>query len=283
MRRQKSIALIAALSVWMTACTTPEAVRQFTAAAKDSLAVLPPLFRDFTGSCIRTQLAERPLNEFEDAGPQAAAACKALTDQEPNLLAALKVLTAYFATLNQLSAEGIASYDKDIDQLAAAIQPAGGFGAPQVKAVKGLAKFLFNAAASGYQRKHLEKALKEADADVAIVTEALGKIVLLDYDRLLRLEQDAVRTRYREALAGDRNPSTVSQAMLQDHWRADLSVIDGKRRAAKDAAAMLDKIRDGHHKLAEQSGHWTTAEVFKTLTPYTGSIKDLTADFKTAF
>jgi hypothetical protein len=275
--------LVLALAVWMTACTTPEAVREFTAAAKDSTALFPPVVRDITSSCIRTQMAERPLTEIEDVGPQAMAACKPLSDQEPNLLAALKVLTAYFGALNQLAGDGVASYDKEIDQLAAGIQSAGSFSAPQVKAVKGLAKFLVDAAAGGYQRKHLGKALKEADADVAVVTDALGKIVQRDYDRLLRIEQDAVRTRYREALVADKNPSTVAQALLQDRWRADLATLDGKRRAAKDVVAMLEKIRDGHHKLAEQVDHWKTEEFFKALNPYTASIRDLATDCRAAF
>ena len=46
---------------------------------------------------------------------------------------------------------------------------------------------------------------------------------------------------------------------------------------------MLEKIRDGHHKLAEQVDHWTTAEFIKTLNPYTAGIRDLAADFRTAF
>src|SRR5438309_375157 len=133
MRRQRSLSLVLALTVWMTSCATPEAVRQFTATAKDSTALFPPVVRDITGSCIRTQMAERPLTEIADVGPQAMAACKPLADQEPNLLGALKVLTAYLTALNQLAGEGVASYDKEIDQFAAAIQSAGSFGAPQVK------------------------------------------------------------------------------------------------------------------------------------------------------
>uniref|UniRef100_Q01ZZ3 Lipoprotein n=1 Tax=Solibacter usitatus (strain Ellin6076) TaxID=234267 RepID=Q01ZZ3_SOLUE len=283
MRKQRSLSLVLALTVWMTSCTTPEAVRKFTAAAKDSTALFPPVARDITASCIRTQLAERPLTEIADVGTEAMAACKPLADQEPNLLGALKVLTAYFGALNELAAEGVASYDKEIDQLAASIQSAGALGAPEVQAVKGLAKFLFNAAASGYQRKHLGRALKDADADVAVLTRALGKIVGTDYDRLLRIEQDALRTRYREALVADKNPSTVAQALLQDRWRADLATLDGKRRAAKDVVAMLEKIREGHHKLAEQVDHWSTAEFVKTLNPYTANIRGLAADFRTAF
>ena len=44
------------------------AVRQFTATAKDSAALFPPEARDITASCIRTQLAERPLTEIADVG-----------------------------------------------------------------------------------------------------------------------------------------------------------------------------------------------------------------------
>ena len=148
-------------------------------------------------------------------------------------------------------------------------------------AIKGLAKFLFDAAASGYQRKKLGSAIKAADADITTLTDALGKIIGVDYDRLLRNEEDTDRTRYRDALRGDSNRTT--QLLLQERWRQDLATVTSKRRAAQDYVAILAKIRDGHRQLAAQVDHWNAQQLVQILRPYAGAIKDLVMDFRTAY
>src|ERR1043166_1779409 len=192
-----------------TGCTTPEAVREFTASATEAAAQFPPLVRDMTESCIRKQLADRPLNEIADVNQQVTDACKEFSDLEPNLMGALRVFTQYLNALNQLASDSAVSYDTEIDGFARKLQAATKFKEPEVKAIKGLAKFLFDAAASGYQRQKLGSAIKAADADVATLTAALGTIIGADYERVLRTEQESVRTRYREAVAADRNMGTL--------------------------------------------------------------------------
>jgi hypothetical protein len=150
-----------------------------------------------------------------------------------------------------------------------------------VTAIKGLAKFLFDAAASGYQRRKLGTAIKAADADIATLTDVLGKIIGMDYDRLLRNEEVSDRTRYRQALRGDNNQAT--QLLIQEHWRQDLATLSGKRRAAQDYVAILAKIREGHKQLAAQVDHWDAQQLIQILKPYTGAINELVTDFRTAY
>ena len=100
----------------------------------------------------------------------------------------------------------------------------------------------------------------------------------IDYDRLLRIEQDAAYL-LPEALAADKNPSTVAQA-LQERWRADPRRWKAARRqgCGGDAREVSRATITGR-----ACGPLTTPEFFKTLNPVTASIRDLTADFKTAF
>jgi hypothetical protein len=75
--------VIAAL---LTTCAAPTAVREFTAVAKEA-AGFPPLVKDISESCIRRQLAERPVDEIAEADDQARAACRNFSDLEPRLKA----------------------------------------------------------------------------------------------------------------------------------------------------------------------------------------------------
>src|SRR6185369_3421671 len=124
--------------------------------------------------------------------------CKEDFDLAPTLLGAMNVLGNYFNALGQLASNNVVSYDKEIDGFASHLQAAAGFPAPATKAVQGLAKFLANAIAGGYQRKKLAEALKAADLDVTALTNALGHIVGTEYVRDLANEEDSLKNRYRD-------------------------------------------------------------------------------------
>jgi hypothetical protein len=276
-----SIILVALLA--NLACVTPEAVRQFTAVAANASQQFSPLVSDLTASCVRKQLADRPLNEIADVSGETQKSCSEFSDLEPGLLGALNVLINYLNALNQLASNEVVSYDHQIDGFAAKVQAAGKFQDAQVTAVKGLAKFLFDAAASGYQRRKLGSAIMAADAHVAALTGALSTIVGDDYTRLLAVEEQSVIERFRQTIQADKTKNPAIQLLLQDRWREELETLAKKRRAARDFQQILVKIRDGHHQLASQVDHWTAKELYQTLSPYTASIQHLAGDFHSAF
>jgi hypothetical protein len=226
-----------------------------------------------TASCVRKQLADRPLDEIADARGEANKSCKEFSDLEPSILGALDVLINYLNALNQLACNEVVNYDTQIDSLAAKVQAAGSFGDGPTTAMKGLAKFLFDAAASGYQRKKLGSAIKAADPDVATLTNALSTILGEDYSRVLAVEQQSVLERFRQAIQDDKNKNPTTLLLLQDRWRENLETFENKRHATRDFQEILAKIRDGHHQLAAQVDRWTSREVHQALSPYTVSIR----------
>jgi hypothetical protein len=269
--------------VLSTACAPPNAVREFTAVAKDAATRFPPLVKDLAESCIRRQLASRPADEIADVDDEARAACKDLLEPEPHLLGTLNVLVNYLNTLNQLASGAVVSYDKQIDAFASSVQAAGSFQETQVMAVRGLAKFLADAAAGGYRRKKTIGTLQAADTDVAALCDGLNRIVGEDYPRVLRNEENALRSRYRDAIQADPTKSLATALILQDSWRRDLESLNQKRSAARDFQEILRKIRDGHKVLAAQANHWSAREVIQTIQPYTDSIQSLLADYRKVF
>lgn len=287
MRRMKPYQVgqlaILGISLILSGCTTPEAVRQFTALAADASARIPIVFRDLSASCVRKELADRPTEEIEDVGEKISATCKPFTEDETRLMGALEVLTGYMNALNQLASDEVVSYDKEIDGFASSVQSAGNFNENQVSAVKGLAKFLADAAASGYQRKKLVSSIKSADKDVTTLCKFLGDTIGIDYVRVLNVEQDSVRTRYKNAILADSAGARGSNVLIQDRWRHELQKFADKKRGAEDAQKLLSDISEAHRLLAAQADRWSAKELYKDLTPYSASIQALISDFQTAF
>jgi hypothetical protein len=266
----------------LASCATPDAVRQFVATACDATSRFSPFVKDIADSCVRRKLAERPVTEIEDAAGPATANCKEDFDLAADLLGSINVLASYFNALNHLAANEIVSYDKDIDGFAGKLQAAARFPAPATDAVKGLAKFLADGIAGGYQRKKLADALTAADPHVTALTNALGRIVGVEYVRDLDNEEDSLKNRYRDAMRSDQHSDAVA-LLVQRQWRHDLDTLIKRKAAAADYQKVLEKVRDGHKKLASRAAHWSAAELAKELGPYTASIQKLANSFQAAF
>jgi hypothetical protein len=277
-----SCAAVTALLLCFVSCTTPDAVRQFVTTARDATSKLAPLVNDIADSCVRRKLAEHPVTEIADPTEVAAALCKEDSDLAPEVLGAMDVLANYFNALNSLSSNQSVSYDKEIDGFAGKLQAAAKFSAPATDAVKGLAKFLADAAGSAYQRKKLVEALNQADSDVTTLTDALGRIVGVEYVRDLNNEEDTLKNRYRDAMRSNQHNDAVA-LLLQQGWMVDLATIRKRKSAAADYQKVLEKVRDGHKRLASNASRWSAAELAKELGPYTVSIQSLANSIQAAF
>lgn len=269
---------VSALLLGLASCATPDAVRQFVTAARDATSQFSPFVHDIADSCVRRKLAEQPVTKIEDTAGPTTASCKEDFDLVPDLLGSMNVLASYFNALNLLASNEAVSYDTEIDGFADKLQTAAKFPAPATDAVKGLAKFLADAIASGYQRKKLANALKAADPRVAALTNALGRIIGVEYVRDLDNEEDSLKNRYTDAMRSYQHNDAVA-LLLQLQWKRDLEKLQKRRAAAVDYQKVLEKVRDGHKELASRSNQWSAAELAKELGSYTASIRALVSSF----
>ena len=271
------VAVTVTLALLLTSCVLPDAIRQFVTAARDTTAQFAPFVQDIADSCERRKLAERPATEITTSDDALKAACKEDSDLAPALQGAMKVLTNYFNALNSLASDEVVTYDKEIDGVAGKLQTVAKFPGAATDAVKGLANFL----ASGYQKKKLAEAVKGADKDVATLTDALGRIIGVEYVRDLDNELDTLKNRYTDAMRTTKGDDAVA-LLLQRHWRADLATLQKKRAAAVDFQKALEKVRDGHHELTSQAGKSPAQDLVKQLGSYTASLRSLVKGFQDA-
>src|ERR1039458_5895317 len=272
---------LSALLLVLGSCATPDAVRQFVTTARDATVRFSPFVQDIADSCVRRKLAERPVTEIADTAGLATGACKEDFHLAPDLLGSMNVLAGYLNALNSLASNGTVSYDKEIDGFADKVQSTAKFPVPATDAVKGLAKFLVDAVASGYQRKKLVDALKKADPHVTALTDTLGHIIGVEYVRDLDNEADSLQNRYIDAMRSDQHNGAVA-LLLQRQWMRDLATLQQDRAAAIGYQKVLEKVRDGHKQLASRAGQWSASELAKELVPYTASIQTLVTNFQAA-
>lgn len=272
-----------AILLLATACTAPDDVRKFAALSAEATAQFPALANDLAGSCVRKQLADRPITEIEQTDDAARTACKEFFDLQPRLATALAVLTDYLNALHELASDRAVNFDAETGRAAQALQQTGVFGSAPADAVKSLAGFLAKAAGSRYQKRQLAEALKSTDADIDALTKALMTIVDQDYPRVLDNEQNALRERYRGFLVEDRTKNPVAILMVKDKWNTDLESLNRRRTAARDCREILRRIRDGHHALAEAAERKDEKAVAAATQPHLGPIRALLGNFQKAF
>jgi len=266
--------------LWLLpSCVTSDAVSKFAGESSQALGQGRSLFEDLKASCMRQQRAglEIPRDKngvFDLPAYKKAAAVKECRDfaaQQPGLLAALQVLTDYFAALSQLAATGTARAGKEA---AANPQAAGtsGLAGDAVKALSKLSTFLGQFAAAGYREKHLTQDVKARDQDIQIVTDALVEVVKEKYERQLKREQEALRDQGLSVLEASNTPAL--RALLRDRWLEKVDGLESRKEKAEAFAQALHMVRDGHKKLAE-APNLRAKDVAATLKQYTDELSAL--------
>ncbi|MFL6334103.1 MAG: hypothetical protein ACJ754_12390 [Pyrinomonadaceae bacterium] len=316
MRRGVALFLILATALSSSACADLSAIRKFTESAAEVGKRFPALAKDFNASCRRRityrevgQSLLDPIRLAAVAHPQKgspeeqqlAEACKEFgPEDEKRLIEANGILFSYLKVMGELAADDLISFDKDFDALGDSFTGGNIFNAPEVNAVKGLAKFLSKAFAEGYRRKQLKATLEEQNANVQTAAAQLSKIVARDYVEQLELERDQMRSSYKLSIAqykeymgrvaahtaasgGAEFQDPLPIIMVKGQWDNEENAIDQKIAAAQAYAKALDGVAKGHQKLYDSRNDLNSKAVLRTVLSYGSAINTSFEDFRKAF
>lgn len=269
--------------ILFTGCNTPVSVADFCSSANSSLTSGSVIWQDLQGSCLRDEAAAMPFTEFKPNKPQdPSAACNVYPPQVEGLQAATKVLADYFVAMNSLASFGTAQLGTSAGALAQTVATKASLQPNEVNAVQALATVVTHLVATGYQTKHLDADLKEADPQVKAITAALERVVNLNYLPLLNHEQADMSFRYQKFLADnpcpgrpDHNCHLETLIVLQDRWQGDLKSLAAKRQAAAAFVSALDTIAEGHAALAANADRLKAQQLPGLLAPYSDELKTL--------
>lgn len=317
MRRGIALFVILSIALSSSACADLSAIRKFTESAAEVGKRFPAIAKDINASC-RRRLTYRAVEQsLFDPGKLVAVAypgkdspeeqqliegCKAFgPEDEKRLIEANGILFNYLKVMGELAADDLISYDKDFDALGDSFTGANIFNAPEVNAVKGLAKFLTRAFAEGYRRKNLKTTLEEQNANVQTAAAILKSIVAEKYVLQLELERDQMRiyyqrsiARYKEYMGHVAAHTTASSGatklqdplpiiMVKGLWDHEENAIAQKIAAAKGYGKALDGVAKGHQKLYDSRNDLSSKAVLRTVLSYGSAIHTSFEDFRKTF
>jgi hypothetical protein len=173
----------------------------------------------------------------------------------------------YMQTLGALAGEGRYDFTPQIDTLGAGLA---GFssttlGQKQVGAYTGLARLLTRVVTSRYQKESVETMVREGDADVRILLEAMSGLTDI-YAAAHENEKKTVLGFFEVALPladrpQDRLLYTLARAHVQDK-ASEYRLIDKRIALARQGLA---KVAQGHQKLRENLATMSSSEMRHTL------------------
>jgi hypothetical protein len=310
-RTRTAIVLILALSVLHVACADLKEIGAFAATASAVGDGFPSLARDLHDSCMSQQryiVAQRqnfrvdqfgdlndPSNPLLDPGRKV---CKLFEDEQARLIKANATLVSYMRSMGDLAADDLTNFDKSIGAFGQALAGAQLFSEAESGAISKLAAFLARMATEGYRRKKLGEVIRETNADVGVLTAALGRIVTKNYVLQLENERLAMREYYRTLAAesvrfsrlavgkaqGDADVSNpVPLDDLKSKLEAKNAAINAKVAGAQAYARVLAAVATGHQQLNDHVNQLSTRAVLSAILAEAKTIQSLAADFLKAF
>jgi hypothetical protein len=237
-------------SLAFTACLPPSEVGRFAKSASEATAEFPPVAREMYASCVRFEgyKAQRITGWYDNESRLLQ--CASRDTAVAGVLAANKVLSAYFSALAELADDRIISADREIGGLAVIVKKSGLEDA-QVDAVAELTKYLTSTAIDTYRRGKIGDAVASQNGNVVLVTTGLRTIISRDYRQILNIEARAANDSYHAAVADNREREPLAAILVlkdRDERAAELR----KKTEAIDAyVRALDAVRAGHQKLYE--------------------------------
>jgi len=261
----------------LAGCVDLSEVGKFAALSETANASFPRLVADIQDSCDR-----RADYAPEDGRQEVFLHCKNLSTSKEGLLQSQQVLLNYMEALKNLSSDKTVTYGEKLDALPNALSKSG-LDDSQVKATTGLAKILIDAAVSGYRRKEVGKLVGQTNGDIQILTVALRKVIGEGYATELNLEEEAIKEFYRTNLKEHEKQEPLTALLVKRNWAEDLDGVQKRKNAAVAYGKVMESIGQGHQKLYESRGRWSTGELVKQLGPEISDIYKSTQEVHKAF
>ncbi|MGD0821922.1 MAG: hypothetical protein ABSA71_14390 [Desulfomonilia bacterium] len=264
------------LILFMSGCTSMEAVQKYASYSQSTIESVKPVAKDFYASCTRTN-SFKPLNSHSD--------CKTEQEASKAILTVSNVLDEYAVALGALAADELVSYDTDIDAMTTEIKglKVKGLEENKVDAVGSLAKLISKAATSAYQQQQVGNFIRESDTSITTVTETLSSIIEKNYSTAIEMEISAWEDGYKRVERAARTEKPLEwEAYSKAQWK-DRAELDAKLNAVKDLAKNIREIGSTHTKLKKDAEKLTGKEVAAFVRSFVEEAKPVIKEVQDAF
>ena len=281
-RTSKRAILFTALALaCLLSCDTSASIAKFASSAVTALGTGDSFFDDMKASCVRELQTRESFGTFAVSGPDSAA-CDAIGKQADGLKAASKLLSSYFAALNDLASFGSTKAGNGAKDLATKASGDAKLSVPVQGALGSVASFMTGVAASGYVQKMLADQVVKVHGDVSVALSGLGEAVGVAYLQQLQDEEQKTATRYREFTLVHRTEGGVTIAM-DSRWQSDRASFAAKQKAVQTYQAALATLAKGNEDLAAHARDLKAKDLPGLLSPYAAQLESMVPAIQKAF
>jgi hypothetical protein len=287
--------------IWFLAgCADLTAISKFAATSSDA-----ETYKAISGDYVDTLKRRVYYTETKESRDKIAGRIKDRQSIVDGIQSIHLAIYEYMKTLGALAADDLASYDKELDGIAAKLEKANfikdsKITDTEIKAGNAIAKLLFKAFAEGYRQGKLKKIITEANSPLLDLIACQKIIIQKDYLNSLQLEEEAVDTYYgdvitkfvsKEFLKNKKNiaeyygdiiveakkepTEKAAMMLLRDKMQEKKDAIKTKKTAAETYIKVLEKIAEGHQFLYDNRNTLSKAQILRTVKGYSSYISNL--------
>ncbi len=276
MKKLTLLSRILMLVAVMYSCVPLNHVSEYASNALNGLTAYEQLSLDFEKACRAHCLVDKldSLNMYIDN-------CDCRPDHKADSITLLlyNALKGYFDGLASLADNELTTYK--MDELSKAL--AGNeFGKIQLSeeqagAYAAISGILLKAITDEYRKKRIGTYVQEADGSVAILIDWLDFNIAGNLQGKINVLQDKYRSYTKEILRDTTVSKFDKRAVLLVYWEKTGETEKWKEEIVAYSHA-LQKIKEGHHELAENAANLKAGEVKKALLQYASDIDNIISE-----
>jgi hypothetical protein len=250
------IVAVATFLLALNGCVNLDDAAGLSKLATDARISLPRVSNDVAGTCARqntlfenTPTAERPpASQAQD--------CKPYQEIADHLAKDENVLADYFDALGKLASNQPMGYEAAIDANVTATRTNSALSANTMAAgndAQSILKSLADAATRGYREKQLAQLIQQNDPAIQSLTQALKKVITVDYALLLSNEELGLDTFYQSPMVSAKPNERLTLILVQRQYAHDKSALQSRKDNIVAYGRIMDDISALHGKLKEEA------------------------------
>jgi hypothetical protein len=265
-------------------CVNLDDAADLSKLSAEARVTLPRVSNDVAGTCARqnilfenTPAAERPpAAQAQDCTPYQEIADHLAKDEN--------VLADYFDALGKLASNQPMGYDAVIEANVTATGANSGLSRNTAAAgndAQKILKSLADAATNGYRKKQLGQLIQQNDAAVQSLTQALKRVISVDYALLLSNEELSLDNFYQGPMAGAKPNERLTLILVQRQYAHDKSAMQYRKDDVAAYGKVMDDISELHARLNQEAAKKASVvEIYKQVRPLVLSLNAALSDIQ---
>jgi hypothetical protein len=278
------IAAAATFLVTLNGCVNLDDAAGLSKLSDEARISLPRVSNDVAGTCARqntlfenTPPAERPpAAQVQD--------CKPYQEIADHLAKDENVLADYFDALGKLASNQPMGYEAAIAENVTATRTNSALSANTIAAgndAQSILKSLADAATKGYREKQLGQLIQQNDPAIQSLTQALKKVITVDYALLLSNEEFSLDNFYQGPMASAKPNERLTLILVQRQYAHDKTALESRKDDVAAYSKIMDDIAALHTKLKQEAaGKASIVEIYKQVRPLVLSLNAALSDIQ---